>query len=458
MQRILKTGIVFLGAIAIACGGARVSGTASVADAEEAAYPPAPKPAAKGAYYTGKFRNMFAEMGKTDAEIKKRVEEAYQQLFHGNPNTEAVMYPGTPNENGPTAYIKDVASDDARSEGLSYGMMIALQLDKKDDFDALWNWAYSYMYHTDENHPNYGYFSWSMNEDGTPRDDNPAPDGEEYFAMALLFASHRWGDGEGIYNYKTAAHKILTDMIHREDKTGEITQWDNEKKTTFKMTATIVALMHPEHYMIRFTPNTENFKTNSDHTDPSYHLPSFYELFALWGPEEDKEFWQKAAEVSRDYFVQVTHPETGLSPDYGGFDGTPVAASWNPNTEYFLTDAHRTAMNWAMDCAWWGKDTDRQEQLTNKLHRFFEKEGVYAHRAAYKLDGSEPVVDYQAMSLTAMNAAASICGSEKVTWEFIDMLWRTPLKTGKWRYYDGMLTMFALLHLSGQYKIYKPTK
>ena len=49
---------------------------------------------------------------------------------------------------------------------MSYGMMIAVQMNKKEAFDALWNWSHTYMYHADTNHPSYGYFSWEMNYDG----------------------------------------------------------------------------------------------------------------------------------------------------------------------------------------------------------------------------------------------------------------------------------------------------
>ena len=34
-------------------------------------------------------------------------------------------------------------------------------------------------------------------------------------------------------------------------------------------------------------------------TDPSYHLPGFYEFWARWGPVEDRAFWAYAAEVSQ---------------------------------------------------------------------------------------------------------------------------------------------------------------
>ena len=30
-------------------------------------------------------------------------------------------------------------------------------------------------------------------------------------------------------------------------------------------------------------------------TDPSYHLPAFYELWARWGPKEDRDFWAKSS-------------------------------------------------------------------------------------------------------------------------------------------------------------------
>ena len=57
--------------------------------------------------------------------------------------------------------------------------------------------------------PGKNYFAWSCALDGTRNADGPAPDGEEYFAMALFFASRRWGDGEGIFNYSREAKAIL---------------------------------------------------------------------------------------------------------------------------------------------------------------------------------------------------------------------------------------------------------
>lgn len=54
-----------------------------------------------------------------------------------------------------------------------------------------------------------------------------APDGEEFFAMALFFASKRWGDGEGIFNYSKEARAILRECLHQgEDGKGGAPMWE----------------------------------------------------------------------------------------------------------------------------------------------------------------------------------------------------------------------------------------
>jgi len=99
-----------------------------------------------GAYATGKYRDLFAEAGRTPQEIDARIARAWEQLFRGDEQTQRLYFPSGANENGPLAYIPDIQHTDVRSEGMSYGMMIAVQLDKKAEFDALWNWSMTHMY------------------------------------------------------------------------------------------------------------------------------------------------------------------------------------------------------------------------------------------------------------------------------------------------------------------------
>jgi oligosaccharide reducing-end xylanase len=112
----------------------------------------------KGAFVTKKYRNLFKENGHTAKEISHKVATAFQQLFYGK-QEQRIYFPAGTNSNGPLAYIFDAFNKDIRSEGMSYGMMIALQLNKKAAFDALWNYAMTRMYMSKTGDPACGYFA-----------------------------------------------------------------------------------------------------------------------------------------------------------------------------------------------------------------------------------------------------------------------------------------------------------
>jgi oligosaccharide reducing-end xylanase len=407
---------------------------------------------ASGAYASGAYRNLLVEAAHSPTEVTARINTAFQQLFHGDPPTQAVYFPAGANSNGPLAFIHDLRNRDVRSEGMSYGMMIAVQLDRRAEFDALWNWARTFMYHASPSHPAFGYFSWSMKTNGVPNDEMPAPDGEEYFATALYFAAGRWStlrsstataDGSsraGIYNYRAEADRLVGHMRHRQLITGP----------TIKGTMTAGALFEPDRKMVRFTPDVENW----NHTDPSYHVPAFYEVWARCGPKEDRVFWAQVAAASREFFQHTTHPVTGLAPDYANFDGTPWAAPWNPHSADFQYDSWRTAMNWSVDWAWWAADP-REPQLSDRLQAFFESKGLSTYGNRFKLDGTQFGNDHST-GLVAMNAVASLAATQPRAKQFAEALWNEPIPSGPGRYYDGMLYLLALLHCSGEFRIWLP--
>ncbi|HJZ42015.1 MAG TPA: glycosyl hydrolase family 8 [Bacteroidales bacterium] len=391
-----------------------------------------------GAYVSGNYRNLFLENGHLPHEISAKIDAAFQQLFRGD-TAHTVYFKSGKNNNGPLAYLSDVLHHDVRSEGMSYGMMICLQLDKKAEFDALWNWAMTHMYVSAPEHPSEGYFRWSLKTDGTPNSETAAPDGEEYFVMALYFAAARWGNGSGIYNYKAMADMILTAMRHRPLKTGA---------TRFG-TRTVSAMFNEETCMIRFVPDQ-----GANHfTDPSYHLPAFYELWARRGPEADRSFWAAAADSSRNFFQKATHPETGLAPDYANFDGTPHPTRRNPNAGHFSYDAWRTAGNWSVDWSWWQKDP-REQELSNRILAFFASQGMNTYGAQYTLDGKVLHGRHPA-GLVAVNAVASLAATHPLAKDFAEALWDAPIPSafGE-RYYDGLLYMMGLLHCSASFRIW----
>ena len=379
-----------------------------------------------GAFESKTYRNLFAEyLGKSDSDVQAKLNAAWDQLFYGDDSFERVYYP----VGADMAYIEDIGNGDVRSEGMSYGMMIAVQLDKQEEFDRLWKWAKTYMYQSDG--PYQGYFAWHCTSDGEPLDANPASDGEEWFVMSLQFASARWGDGEGIFDYRAQAQEILDVMLHKEETKSDLA----------------TNMFNLEHKQVVFVPRLGPV---SNFTDPSYHLPAYYELWARWA-ERDNEFWAEAAQVSREFFKKATHPQTGLMPDYANFDGTPYGTDEHSD---FRFDAWRTLSNVAVDYAWFAVDPWQVEQ-SNRVLSFLASQGIDSYPNQYALDGT-PLSGDHSSGLVSMAAVAALAAEREIGEPFVLALWDAQIPSGKWRYYDGMLYMLGMLHVSGNFKIYIP--
>jgi oligosaccharide reducing-end xylanase len=374
---------------------------------------------------TGRYRNLFAEyLGQSDAAVKERIDAAWNQLFYGDDSMERVCYPVGKD----MAYIEDIGNGDVRTEGMSYGMMIAVELNKQEEFNRLWKWAVTNMYQTDG--PYQGYFAWYCDSESNTLAANPASDGEEWFVTSLLFASARWGDGKGIYQYRAEAQKILDTMLHKNDE-------DNGIATN---------LFDPESKQVVFVPSGRN----STFTDPSYHLPAYYELWARAARSENG-FWTEAAQISRAFFHKTANPQTGLMPDYANFDGTPADSSDHKD---FRFDAWRTLSNVAVDYAWFGVDP-WQAQQSNRVLTFLASQGPDSYPNQYSLDGKPLSADHST-GLTAMAAVAALAANEEIGKPFVEALWNAQIPSGRWRYYDGMLYLLGLLHVSGEFQIYLP--
>lgn len=375
----------------------------------------------KGAFYTGKYRNVFAEFGYDEAAIEQRLHDTWEQLFYGDEDTK-IYYEHSEDK----AYLLDTGNNDARTEGMSYGMMMCVQMDKKEEFDKLWLFSKHFMQHTEGKYKD--YFAWHTRTDGSRISQGPAPDGEEFFAMALFFASNRWGDGPEPFNYSEQARQILRACVHKgEDGEEGDPMWD------------------PETKLIRFIPE-------SPFSDPSYHLPHFYELFALWADPEDSQFWKEAAQASRDYLPKACHPVTGLAPEYANYDGTPRVEI--PRHMDFYSDSYRVAANIGLDYEWFGVD-DRQITIANNIQKFFSGVDPKDYQK-YAIDGTpRDMPALHPIGLLATNAMASLAANGEHVKEFIDRFWNTPLRTGVRRYYDNCLYFFSFLALSGNYRIWK---
>ena len=95
----------------------------------------------QGAFAAKEYRNLFAQCGYSQEDIDRKVEEAFQTIFYG-PEDQRFYHPAGED----MGYLEDTGNHDARTEGMSYGMMMCVQMDRKEEFDRIWKWAKTYMY------------------------------------------------------------------------------------------------------------------------------------------------------------------------------------------------------------------------------------------------------------------------------------------------------------------------
>lgn len=388
------------------------------------------------AAYSGSYRNILLEAGYNQAAIDAKLEKAYKDLFE----SPAGIYFEVGDSMG---YVSDLKNHDARSEGLSYGMMVAVQLNKKEVFDRIWRWTKKYTQH--QGGPREGYFAWSINPMTMKKNsEGSASDGELYFVTGLLFAANRWGNNTGI-NYYGEARGIL-DNMWKKDGTGKIFN-----------------IINTEHKQISFVPEGNGYNW----TDPSYHLPAFMEVWAMYARDGHEQFYRECADTSRAYLHRACHPVTGLNPDYSEFSGAPHNTRWIPVA--FRYDSWRVPMNIAMDYAWYKKDSAWQMDYAKRLQQFFRSKGINNFDDQFNMDGSRPDSILQAggfkklrhsLGLVSTVAATAMINNEKDGFDFVHALWNAklePYEDGYYDpYYDGLLYLFSLMHLSGKYQIIMP--
>ncbi len=384
---------------------------------------------------TAGAENMFNSLlGKSEEETAAKIESVWRHFFtpgdialYENPGQKSVYYL----DGDDTGFIMDTGSNDVRTEGMSYGMMISVQLNHRDEFDRLWKWSKEHMAYPADS-PWDGYFCWQCAPDGRKIGGSNASDGEIYYATALFLAGQRWNEPD----YTAAANEILTKTM---SKDGETTG--------------VYDLFDRDRNLITFVPD----RAGHGFTDPSYMLPAFLDRWAEIAGEE-RDFWAGAATAARNHLVESAHPVTGLHPDYSNYDGS--AYRWphaGYDTSTYMYDAIRCAMNIGMDSYLTGKDTERQRDVMRRMLRFFKNDGfTHAH---FAIDGTNPSGGYS-RGMDGSNAVGAIAlahsdvpGDRELATEFVQRLWDAEPPTGKYRYYEGMVYFLSLLHVSGNFSL-----
>jgi oligosaccharide reducing-end xylanase len=251
----------------------------------------------KGCTPPAAYANLFVSVsGHTQAESDAKITAAWNQLY--NPSNANRVY-----NNGPGAdesYVLDTGNNDVRTEGMSYGMITAVELDKQTEFDRLWTWVKNHMASGTT-----GEIAWHCSTSGSKLSSGGAPDGEEYMATALIFANNRWGS-TGNFNYATEAQWVL-----------------NLIRTKY---------FEQNYHLVKFV-------SSANYTDGSYVLPTFYQVWACFDTA-NAAFWNESVSAAREFF-QAAANSNGVIPDHSSFTGQAQGSAGS--------DAKRCVMNIMMD-------------------------------------------------------------------------------------------------------------
>ncbi len=386
-------------------------------------------PPSSGAVSTGTYRNLAAEMDKTDATSK--LSAAWDRMFGTDSNYRLYV---PLNEN--MAYIYAPDSNDVRSEGQSWGMTIAVMMNRRDEFDALWNFAAAHQ--RNNSGALAGTFAWQVkfnNNQPYKADAAPAPDGELYFAFALLSADARWGS-VGDINYYSEAMSVL------------------------KALQTHLMYGPSNHNVIMFSPHVSNV------TDPSYHIPAFYNYFGdrIKNSAADQRFWHFAAQESRKFLqAHLASAPNGLPTYLASTNGQPLTGNifnGQPNpAHWYEFDAWRVALNIGLDAHMYGAQNWHRNGVS-AIHNFLRNQHnsnncyMQKYENGIAVSNNNHCANHGQKGANAVGLLAS--NSTTNANFFFNEFWASSFPSGEYRYYDGSLYMLSLLHATGQFRFYKP--
>ena len=241
------------------------------------------------------------------------------------------------------------------SEGIGYGMILAVYMDDQKLFDNLWNYE---QLHLDSN----GLMNWEIGPDGniTSGGTGAATDGDEDMAWALVMADRQWG-GKGALSdtYLNHAKKLI----------GLI--WNYEVDQTRS------DMLKPGDQW-----------GNVDVTNPSYFAPAYYRVFGqVTGKADD---WNKVVTANYDILEKSLNTTSGnasngLVPAWCNSSGTPTVAYSGAPT-YFQNDSTRVPFRVGQDYCYFGEP--RAKSYLAKISSFYANIGVANIVDGYDLDGT----------------------------------------------------------------------
>jgi endo-1,4-beta-D-glucanase Y len=366
----------------------------------------------------GKDEVMFHKPGQADpADARKAYDHWKKTLVtrDGANGFRRVVRPDTP----------DGIANSTVSEGIAYGMILAVYFDDQPLFDDLFKYSQHWADDT-------GLMAWYINPQGTeacPGADNwsAASDSDEDIAFALIMADTKWGGG-GRLEKSYRDHALRQIELVKE---------------------------HEVHESGVFKPG--NRWGGPELLNISYFAPAFYEIFGRYTGEV--EFWDRVIDVNYKALFNCLNEangnhESGLVPAWSNYNGEPVVAFDGAPT-HFQTDSIRTPFRIAQHYYWTGDE--RAKKYLDKVNAFFVPQGAGNLTDEYELDGTPkpmaaPLASSRSAVVVGCTAVAAMAdpGNDEYVSDAYDLLCTLEL-TARSTYYQLSWTALSLAFMTGEY-------
>jgi endo-1,4-beta-D-glucanase Y len=305
------------------------------------------------------------------------------------------------------------ASFDTVSEGLGYGMILAVYFGDQQLFDDLYKYVKSYL-NTNK------LMSWHIDSSGNIVGTDgigAATDADEDIAVALVFAYKKWGSS-GTIQYESEAKTYISNIYNK--------------------------MVEPNTYVLK--PGDTFGGTTC--TNPSYFAPAWYRIFAdftgntAWNNVADKCY--EIVENAKRY-----NNNTGLVPDWCTSSGTQSTGKGYD----FKYDAIRYQWRTAIDYSWYG--TSKAKTNCDLVSNFFKNIGYASIKDGYTITGSQISANHSS-TFVSCTAAAAMTGDDST---YAKNIYNENIKikdSGNYTYYGNTLRLMILLYTTGNFpNLYK---
>jgi endo-1,4-beta-D-glucanase Y len=294
--------------------------------------------------------------------------------------------------------------NDTVSEGIGYGMLLAVYMDDQTTLNGLWAYAKA-------RRNAHGVMNWRYDSSGNVTSDgaNGATDGDEDMALALIFANKKWG--------------------------GSTYQAD--------ATALCQAVLNYEVEASTYVLKPGDMWGGSNCTNISYYSPGAYKVFASF---TGNSAWNNVVTKCYQVINAAKNQNTGLIPDWcTAAGGSTSEVTWDSYKDHYYYDAVRFPMRIAWDLLWFG-DSSASGVLT-KITTFFAGQGATNIKGGYYLDGSV-IGNYHDAGFLATAGAGAMGGGNTA---FAQACLADMKNTKANQYFQDCLRMISLLVVTGNF-------